>query len=339
MSLRDEYLQQALRHAPDQALAPSSKVRERVLDYAENAVKPKPASWLKRCLNAPQAWRVSSWQVAGMGAIASVLLVMVMVREQLPDESIWVKPEVKDVAKNDMEKGNVAQNKIETPVTSAPQQDKLKARQDEPAKELDAVTEEKETVARAEGGQEKVKRSLAKDLTPPDLIAPKKLAEKTEATSLAKSVVPELAAKNDVTVAAAREPGAVITAAEPEVDAKQVLSKTAPASVPVVSGMLVYVDPIAQVLAKEGGATMAKKDIEAGNLRMLKIEAQLKNEKDGQEGAKPIKHELSADALTNYKVVVISACTCGDKARGELLQREADAYNKTMLQWYQAHKN
>ena len=144
MSLRDEYLQQALRHAPDQALAPSSKVRERVLDYAENAVKPKPASWLKRCLNAPQAWRVSSWQVAGMGAIASVLLVMVMVREQLPDESIWVKPEVKDVAKNDMEKGNVAQNKIETPVTSAPQQDKLKARQDEPAKELDAVTEEKQ---------------------------------------------------------------------------------------------------------------------------------------------------------------------------------------------------
>ncbi len=307
MSLRDEHLQQALRHAPDQALAPSRKVRENVLGYAASAVKPKPANWLKRCLNTFDAWRVASWQVAGMGAIASVLLVLVMVREQLPDESIWVKSEVKDVARN----------RVEAPAANAPEQDKLEA------------------PARSEGPQAKAKRS-----SPAEGAPTKKLAETN--TSVSASAAPELADKANDAVAADKVPETVVTAPAPEV--KQVLSKTAPASAPAVSGMATYEVPIAhtlitaliKALIKEGGEAVAKKDIEAGNLRILKIEA--------LECGKTGKHESSFDALTNYKVVVLEVCrsegeASNDKASSALLQREVGAYNQTMLNWYQTHKN
>ncbi len=319
MSLRDEHLRQALQHAPDSELAPDDAVRKNVLNYATKVVGPKPETWLKRCLNALDGWRVANWQLAGISSFAVALLVMVMVREQVPDGAIWVKSEVKDVA----------QSKAVTPAASASEQDKLETRQEEPARELDAAAASAEKApVRAEGMQAKAKRSLSTDL-----VAQKKLAGKTEVAS----VVSELADKNNVAVTAARVPEAAVTASAPEVGSKQVLSKAAPASAPAVSGMAANVDPIAETLAKEGSIAMAKKDIEAGNLRMLKIIEAQECTKTGQHESG--KQESSVDALTNYQIAEIEVCATDDKVSRELLHREVDTYNQTMLHWYQTHKD
>jgi len=318
LSLHDEHLRQALQHAPDGELAPDDAVRKNVLNYAAKAVKPKRETWFKRLINILDGWRVTNWQLAGMSSFAVALLVMVMVREQVPDDAIWAKSEVKDVA----------QSKAVKPVASVPEQDKLETRQDEPARELDAASASAEKApVRAEGMQAKAKSSL-----PADAIASKKLAEKTEAAS----VVPELADINNVAVAT-KAPEVVITASAPEVGSKPVLSKAAPASAPAVSGMAANVDPIAETLAKEGSIAMAKKDIEAGNLRMLKIiEAQECNKTRQHESGK---QESSVDVLTNYQIAKIDFCATDDKASSELLHREVDTYNQIMLHWYQTHKN
>jgi hypothetical protein len=318
LSLHDEHLRQALQHAPDGELAPDAAVRKNVLNYAAKVAGPKPETWFKRLINILDGWRVTNWQLAGMSSVAVALLVMVMVHEQVPDDAIWVKSEVKDVA----------QSKVVTPAASALEQDKLETRQDEPARGLDAAaaSAEKAPVS-AEGMQAKAKSSL-----PADAIASKKLAEKTEAAS----VVPESADINNVAVTT-KTPEVVITASAPEVGSKQVLSKAAPASAPAVSGMAANVDPIAETLAKEGSIAMAKKDIEAGNLRMLKIIEAQECTKTGQHESG--KQESSVDALTNYQIAEIEVCATDDKVSRELLHREVDTYNQTMLHWYQTHKD
>ena len=320
MSLRDEHLRHALQHAPDCELAPDAAVRKNVLNYAAKLAGPKPETWFKRLINILDGWRVTNWQLAGMSSVAVALLVMVMVREQVPDETIWQASPPKEVA----------QSKTVTPAASAPEQDKLATRQDEPARELGtaAVASVEKAPAHAESMQAKAKSSLATDA-----VSQKKLAEKTEIASAA----PVLADKANVAVVEDKAPLASAMASAPEVGSKQVLSKAAPASAPAISGIMVYVDPIAQALAKEGGVAMAKKDIEAGNLRMLKIIAAQECTKTGQHESG--KQESSVDVLTSYQIAEVEVCATDDKASSELLHREVDTYNQIMLHWYQTHKN
>ncbi|MGB7814791.1 MAG: hypothetical protein WBL28_00400 [Methylotenera sp.] len=89
MSLQDEHLQQALRHAPDSELEPSNIVRQQVLDYAAKAVEKKGNSLLNRCMNALNRWHVASWQLASMGSVAVALLVVVMIRLERPEDIVW----------------------------------------------------------------------------------------------------------------------------------------------------------------------------------------------------------------------------------------------------------
>ncbi len=331
MSLRDEHLQQALKHAPDNGLEPSNVVREKVLDYAGKVVKPRRESWLKRTMNL-----LDSWQLAGMGSVAVALLVVVMVREQLPDESMWNVAEVKDVAQ-----GDVAQGKVESPAASAPQQDKLEARQDAPVNYSDAiaaVSAEKEMIARADRAQAKAKTSL-----PEDTKALEKLTEKTEIPSAS----PQMADKDNVAVAAAP-----VVAAPPE---KKLAAAALPATVPASEAASVAsteqknklerpavgettagsaarakvqsVDAVAKPSlfgkktsmldeAKASGIAKANKDIQAGVLRILHLG-------DDWPTGKPL-----VDEVTGYRVELLTATT--------MTPAELEAYNQTMRDWYRA---
>lgn len=306
MSLHDEHLKTALRHAPDQDLAPSQGVRESILNYANHAVKPAPENWLKKALSAFANWRVKSWQVAGMGALASVFLVVVMVRDQVPQETIWAESTVEDLA----------QNKSEATAAAIPERFEQEAANREVSPSVAAPAQQNNPM-RMERIEPKAKDALTKEVVPAEEAPAKPLAERTEMAASP----PVIADKADVT-AAAEAPEAAVVAAAPassaETDAEIGRAKTAPA----MRKLATKNDGVIEKLLTQGGADLAKQDIAVGNLRILKLEMASCD--------KLAKHEMR-DATTNYKVEVINACELDTN----LLQREVDAYNQTMLNWQQ----
>ena len=105
MSLRDEHLQKALKHAPDSDLAPSEIVRKNVLNYANKVNNANKTSqhphgyWLAGLLSNIKNWP-KKWYFAGMGSVVVALLAVIMLREQLPQEPIWRESDVQDIAQN-----------------------------------------------------------------------------------------------------------------------------------------------------------------------------------------------------------------------------------------------
>jgi hypothetical protein len=312
VNLHDEHLKTALRNAPDQDLAPSERVRESVLNYANNAVKPAPENWLKRGLSAFTNWRVKTWQVAGMGALASVLLVIVMVREQAPEEPVWAESDDKSIAQ-----AEVAQSKAEAPAADAPVAYQAAPQVEEPAAPMRAEAKAKPDIT---------KRSLATEQAPA-----KELAETTQIAAAPE--LPKTAEVADAVEAVqAPEPAVVAAAPEPappaELETKKSLSRARQATAGAVNEAPMSQALNIDTLLKQGGEATAKQDIAVGNLQILKFETQACE--------KPSKLEAH-DADTNYKVMAI--CDSEYKTQGELLQREVDAYNQTMRNWRQTHQN
>jgi hypothetical protein len=315
----DKHLQTALRHAPDQDLAPSERVRESVLIYANNAVKPAPENWLKRGLSAFTNWRIKTWQVAGMGALASMLLVIVMVREQMPEEPVWAESDDKSIAQAEVTQNNV-QGKAEAPAANAPEAYQAAPQVEEPAAPMREKAKAKPDITN---------RNLATEQAPA-----KELAETTQIAA-----APELPKTAEVADAAeaVQTPEAAVVAAAPEpappaeLETKKSLSRARQATGSVMNEAPISQAPMSQALnidtlLKQGGEATAKQDIAAGNLRILKFETEACE--------KPNKLEAH-DADTNYTVLVI--CDSEYKTRGELLQSEVDAYNQTMRNWRQTH--
>jgi hypothetical protein len=105
LSLLDEHLAKAIKHAPDSDLVPSEIVRKNVLNYANkvnNANKPSQPPhkhWLAGLLPNIKNWP-KKWYFAGMSSVAVALLAVIMLREQLPEEPIWRESRVREVAQN-----------------------------------------------------------------------------------------------------------------------------------------------------------------------------------------------------------------------------------------------
>lgn len=310
----DKHLQTALRHAPDQDLAPSERVRESILNYANHAVKPAPKNWLKRALSSFASWHVKSWQVAGMGALASMLLVIVMVREQVPQVTIWAESTV----------GDLAQNKTESPASATPESYEQEAAKREVSPSAVAPAQQN-TPMPMERTEPKANDALTKEVIPAEETPAKPLAESTEMAASP----PAMADKAEVS-AAAEAPGVSVVAAAPasvpstsnttsvENDAEIGRAKTAPA----MRRLAAKTDATAEKLLNQGGADLAKQDIAAGDFRLLKLEI---------ESCEKLAKQDMYDAATSYKVEVINAC----ELDANLLQREVDSYNQTMLNWQQ----
>lgn len=56
MSLQDQHLQQALKHAPDSELMPSDATRKAVLAYVHNSLTQAHEKWLSRPSNVWHEW-------------------------------------------------------------------------------------------------------------------------------------------------------------------------------------------------------------------------------------------------------------------------------------------
>lgn len=249
MSLHDEHLKQALQSAPDHDLAPSDAVRQKVLDYAKEA-RPKPVGRLRRYWNAFKQWKVKSWQLASMGTIASIFVVMLAVRPQLPDDAIWHSADIGS------EEHEVASTKEQTQtMDKAPvQEEALTQNQDkaEPASIDIEIAKEPEVKAVT---QPQV-RAHKKQLQAKRAEQPMVLADKIDADVKPPAPVEDMAAiaEDEMPVAVESEPVmGIAEKAESRMAARQSLDDS----------------EVALKKSDLTGAVLAKKDIQLGNFRIL----------------------------------------------------------------------
>lgn len=319
MSLRDEHLQQALKNAPDQDMAPSAATRQKVLGYAENAVNPRHTSFFKRGLKLFNDWRITSWQLVGMSTVASVLLVTVMLRDQLPAEALWL----------DDDEQALAQTKAEPTATNKRQQDALPPKEEafsdavihDEDISLPEPVAESEIINRVEDKLVKAKKS-----TPLETEAPKPGVKEIE------KPVRGLAEKKDTANAPTLSDAPMAIAVEDRADMVEPAVSADTETMEAVSverekprtatktrmAARKKVLPMAKAVS---GTALAKKDIQAGTLRILYAE------NDWPE-SKPL-----FDAETGYRIEMVESIVVN------LPVEELDAYNETMRNWFHTNEN
>jgi hypothetical protein len=244
MSLRDEHLAKALKHAPDSDLAPSETVRKKVLAHATkvNMASQKPHGyWLARLLPS-----MKNWQWAGMSSVAVALLAMLMLREQLPPEMTQPDAAPKVLAQNKASEKALKEELADMAASSASIQAEA------PARNINRKAKTETPDAAPEMADKTVIAALPEVLAPSPQSAPVGLTKQDD------SVV----AQNTVRVEAAPSVSAsasdAVAAAEKKSEAEN--SNAAAKK----SGMLVDAGAL--------GVAKANRDIQAGVLRILVAE-------------------------------------------------------------------
>lgn len=300
MSLRDEHLQQALKHAPDSDLVPRELVRKKVLGYANKVnVVSKPSHKPHGHRLAGLLPNIKNWQWAGMGSVAVALLAALMLREQLPPEITRRDTAPKILAQNSAPAPEKALKEERTDTAAAP----ASIQEEAPARSAGAQEEEKVEMPApvpALADKDNVVGAAA-----PEVVAPPAPAEQTPSgQALAKQdkgIVAENTAKIEATPAASMPASDTVAASteQNEADAK-------PVAAAKKSVMLVDAGAL--------GVAKANHDIHAGVLRILVADWPLDKSMD-----KPL-----VDEATGYRVEIAA----------DLAPEELAAYNQTMRDWF-----
>ena len=356
MNLRDEnfkdaHLQKALRHAPDNDIAPSASTQKAVLDYAENALKlgqkPHAESWLTRLKKAINAWQLPRWQMAGMGSLAASLLVVVMIWHENSDDPLQVAaaPDVvqRDAAPN--VKPELTQNELaNAEVNQAEQSAQIVA---------EAAPEGASADSTAPNTQAKVIAKSSKqeaETAPTDktvlAAAPEGVSGQVPEKDVDSTSAKEAAVKAEVALPApvAAAPAAASVEASAEVASTTEISsarkKMADAEQPQTEHTEAKADlpkaitaakqavpssnsDLAMTLGTIGGQALANKDIQTGRLRILYLSNEATND--------------AVDEATGYrKEAVLVNEGASEKTSLKSLVLEVEAYNKTMRDWHKA---
>lgn len=311
MSLQDEHLKQALQSAPDRDLAPSDAVRQKVLDYAQNAAT-KQGGWFTRCSHRFNAWQIKSWQLVGMSTIASVFLVTIMVLPQPPDDAVWMGASEQEIAQVEEVKRTTANSAPEIALV-LPNNDELfsptvddglesslgNSTASEPAASMSKKAKKERPVKR-----KAIRAPVEKAEESASTVSDTKLAP-APAPSRPVATVEAEADMEEKTVVADKE----VSSATSRMESRQAAAKPSPSARKNVS-------PLNN---KTKGVSLAKKDIQAGNLRLLFVGG------TWPEG-KPL-----VDVETGFPAEAIN------NAAAELTQAEMEAYNQIMRDWYRAN--
>lgn len=335
MSLPDEHLQQALRHAPDRELAPDDTTRKAVLDYAAKALHQRKATWLQRCRLAltTEHWHVARWQLAGMSSAIAVLLVVVFWRDrnvELSPGEFNSKPIQVASAPTDNLQRKADVQAVGKLAEGAPQSAKDEKSQDV-GKSVPAVNAPGSVI---------VATNESTDISTDKLVvasAPEAVVDQDVGRSKDASVglKQQSSSVGEVAPVPAEKAAAVASIAErrdhlgkAEVDKVVVAKKIAPPSengseakakakndVPSAAGTVE--NNKARNITIERGVALANKDIQAGILRILT------HGKPADTSAPMI------DAVTGYRIQLIEG---GDVSIS--LPDEIEAYNQTMRDWH-----
>ena len=365
MNLRDEnfkdaHLQKALRHAPDNDIAPNESTQKAVLDYADNALKlgQKPhaeshsQSWHARLKKAINAWQLPRWQLAGMGSLAASLLVVVMIWHENPDESILDNP-VQVAAAPDAVQRDAAPS-VQPELT---QNELVKEEASQAEQSAQTVAEAAPVVASADSAapntQAKVIAKSSKqeaETAPTDktvlAAAPEGVSGQVPEKDVDSTSAKEAAVKAEVALPApvAAAPAAASVEASAEVASTTEISsarkKMADAEQPQTEHTEAKADlpkaitaakqavpssnsDLAMTLGTIGGQALANKDIQTGRLRILYLSNEATND--------------AVDEATGYrKEAVLVNEGASEKTSLKSLVLEVEAYNKTMRDWHKA---
>lgn len=320
MTLHDKHLQQALRHAPDQALAPDDATRRAVLTYAREALKPRHVTWSSRL---SEMLSFSSWQLAGVGSVFATLLVMLVFWHERPDETVWgdSAPTVFRESALDGVSGEPLSGKkmAEVPLEEKSSAKKLSrdlSQRKETAKDIQEIRmpnkkadDEAQATAKAEGAVAASAdvASVPETTTAPNAdsaVSASKIAGSVEARKADSAMGGQAqVAKNKVMAPlGAAEPAEIV-----EYDDNHVL---------------------ALAISQEGGRAMAHQDINSGILRQIHLEPHL-GDTPPKCGQQRNYTSPAVDEITGYPVEVISACYAT-----ALLVKELVIYNQTMRAWH-----
>ena len=269
MSLHDAHLQQALKHAPDNDVAPDATTRREVLNYAAKATR-KKSQFALRAL-----WKsMSGWPLAGLGSAMAVMLVMVVFWDKHTTQTTFDDVAPRQVAQAERSDAPV----VPAPTTvapqsvivadAAPQKAKMQAQENQVIAEKNMSAAKPALVAAAPVQLENKDETVASNET-----AAEKVAIAPDAVPVLEERANTDAGKTDV-LAKARVAGVVA-------DSKPNLSEPAKAVIP----------PDAVAEARARGAANAANDIKAGILRILAL-------------SKPVDGE-AIDALTGYRLEFI----------------------------------
>lgn len=310
MSLQDEHLKQALKHAPDKDLAPSDAARAAVLAYANQALNVNQVTWRTRISHWVREWFGSNWYSTGLGSAVATVLIVLVVWHQQPEDTTWK-------AANPTEETAISASDSVAEITpqaaSAEKKSELVATASAPAPASANISPK----VSANTEQFSLKASDLADATPPAEIK----AEQPVAAAPAPRVIEDYAAL-------ASEKGELAKSdnvARKSVVRTEALGKALPKAIDLND------EHILTHIKNEGGKVAANQDIQAGHLRLIKVEALTKDSVTLGCPEMPSKL-MTLDALTGYQVETIGACD--DLA---WLQSEAEAYNQTMRDWQSSH--
>lgn len=330
MSLHDEHLQQALKHAPDKDLAPSDAARSAVLAYANKALKVKPVSWAVRFSNWMQEWFGPSWHSVGLGSAVATVLIVVVVWHGQPDDAIWQmsKPieeseyKSEDSALVQAPQAASVESQREAAVLAAPSP----AEMPPAAKAESAKSAPVSPILASKNDQENLKNSDLAEAVPqvPSLVAsaPAPIDQGNAVSAdaeLTKEIPPEILASS--------------TVLKDNVTAKKLAEKPNMRGLasPKSAENLHMTEATLVRIKNEGGKSVANQDIQAGNFRLIKIETQKKNA-ETLDCPQIQNQSIAVDATTGFRIESIAIC----EASG-LLQTEVEVYNQTVRDWQSSH--
>jgi hypothetical protein len=339
-----------------------------VLAYANKEIEKSQNTWLKRTSNLLREWLGVSWHMAGVGSAVATVLVVVVFWHGLPDDTMRkvatpseeteisatdsAIPRVPEAAPAEKSFESAPSGAIAPVQASSTKMAENKIINDVPPSKAKsaslASSSNRETLANVD--QPALKDSgLAEAI--PQAAAPAAVdpAIPTGAAPAPASVVQDKAVAASAPVVASRPAEAASTAIKGELSKElqaesdanvrtrnenMVAKKSAAkadvlgASVPKAVAKLQENQSLLARIKSVGGKVTANQDIQAGNLRLLKVEMQSKD-LDASNCPQLTAQTTALDALTGYKIELVGSCDATD-----LLPKEVEVYNQTMRDWH-----
>ncbi len=320
MSLQDEHLRQAIKHAPDRELTPSNATRNAVLAYADNALKQPRETWLTRISKVWYEWFGASWHITGIGSAVATVLVVVIFWHEMPDDSM---------------------RKV------AASSDKTEVSESAEVSAVDGVTSSEDKRVVTEANAEKISQKKSTQVTAPRKEksslsavpqAPAPILKESQAPVAAAPAEASAPALQDNAVAQSAPAGMISLPETAQPLPKVALDKSVTSSAKLdarISKFTPSKEGVADLLVEinsEGGVVTANKDIQALRLRLLTLDEQSIQ----ANGAclPPSQHPVVIDITTGYNIETLRVCNVSTS-----LLNEVEAYNQTMRNWHAKHEN
>jgi hypothetical protein len=320
MSLQDEHLRQAIKHAPDRELTPSNATRKAVLAYADNALRQARETWLTRLSNVWREWFGASWHITGIGSAVATVLVVVIFWHEMPDDSM---------------------RKV------AASSDKTEVSESAEISAVDGVTSSVDKRVTTEASAEKTVQKKSAQVPAPrkeksslSVVphAPAPILKESQAPVAAAPAEASAPALQDNAVAQSAPTGMISLPETAQSLPKVALDKSVTSSAKFDARISKFMPPkegIADLLVEinsEGGVVTANKDIQVLRLRILALDQQ--SVQANGTCLPPSQHPVVIDMTTGYNIETLRVCNVSAS-----LLDEVEAYNQTMRNWHAKHES